>query len=167
MSAIDTNILVRFIVRDDASQCDKVNRLIRIHAELGEPIAVPVTVVLELEWVLRARFKFSKEAVLSTFDMLMAAEEIGFESLLAVKVALFAYRQCSADFADCLHLALVAYAGECPMLTFDRKAAQMNGSRLLSSELLDDLELLARQSREGFESTGVGGPVSQSSTTSH
>ncbi len=145
MSAIDTNALVRYIVRDDAKQFDLVSRLIGLHSDLGEPIFVPVTVLLELEWVLRARFRFSKTQVLEAIDTLLSAKELLFESALAVRVALRAYRDCTADLADCLHLALATQAGERPMVTFDRRASRMRGARLLSDELLQEVQISARQ----------------------
>ena len=143
MPAVDTNILVRFIVRDDALQLESVIRLMRQCADCGELIFVPVTVLLELEWVLRARFNFSKEEVIEAFDALLAADALVFESQLAVNVALFTYQLVRADFADCLHLALVNQSGECPMFTFDRRAAEMDGARPLSTASLDETDLSA------------------------
>ena len=75
MPAVDTNILVRFIVRDDALQLESVIRLMRQCVDCGELIFVPVTVLLELEWVLRARFNFSKEEVIEAFDALRECQE--------------------------------------------------------------------------------------------
>lgn len=143
MPAVDTNILVRFIVRDDALQLESVIRLMQQSVGRGEPIFVAVTVLLELEWVLRARFKFSKEEVIEAFDALLAADALVFESQLAVNVALLTYPLGGAEFADCLHLALVNQSGECPMFTFDRQAARMDGARLLSAASLDEMDLSA------------------------
>jgi predicted nucleic-acid-binding protein len=71
MPALDTNVLVRYIVLDDAAQLAAARRLIsRILAE-GSTLFVPVTVVLELEWVLRSSYGFDKDADTSTFDCLI------------------------------------------------------------------------------------------------
>ena len=93
---------------------------------------VPVTVVLELEWVLRSRFKFSKDGVLLTLSSLFSAAELAFESERALEAALQLLRNGSADFADCLHVALAAQAGEQPLWTFDKNAAKVNGAQLLA-----------------------------------
>lgn len=92
---------------------------------------MPVTVVLELEWVLRSNFAFSKDDVLLTLSSLFSAAELSFESERALEVALQLFRKGSADFADCLHVALAAKAGEQPLWTFDKGAAKVSGAQLL------------------------------------
>ncbi len=62
MAALDTNVLVRFLVQDDAAQGEAAARLIRNGIRAGTPLFVPVTVRLELEWVLRSAFGFDKAA---------------------------------------------------------------------------------------------------------
>lgn len=131
MAALDTNVLVRYVVRDDAAQLAAAKRLIaRLVAE-RESIFVPVTVVLELEWVLRASFGYGKDDVLQVLSSLFSAAELSFESERALEVALQLYREDSADFADCLHVALAAQAGEQPLWTFDKAAAKVPGAEIL------------------------------------
>ncbi len=98
----------------------------------GSTLFVPVTVVLELEWVLRSSFEFGKDDVLITLSSLFSAAELSFESDRSLEVALQLFRKGSADFADCLHVALAARAGEQPLWTFDKAAAKVNGARLLT-----------------------------------
>jgi predicted nucleic-acid-binding protein len=131
MPALDTNVLVRYIVQDDPSQLAAAKRLIRRCVAEGSTLFVPVTVVLELEWVLRSSFAFAKEDVLMTLSTLFSAAELTFESERALEVALQLFRKGSADFADCLHIALAAQAGEQPLWTFDKGASQVSGARLL------------------------------------
>ena len=64
MPALDTNVLVRYIVQDDAAQLAAAKRLIGRCVAQGSTLFIPVTVVLELEWVLRSRFEFDKGAVM-------------------------------------------------------------------------------------------------------
>ncbi len=132
MPALDTNVLVRYIVQDDAAQLAAARRLISHCVAEGAPLFVPVTVVLELEWVLRARYGFGKDEVLRTLSGLFSAVELNFESERALEVALQLFRQGSAELADCLHVALATQAGEPPLWTFDRNAAKVNGARLLA-----------------------------------
>jgi predicted nucleic-acid-binding protein len=131
MPALDTNVLVRYVVQDDTAQLAAAKRLISRCLAEGLSIFVPVTVVLEFEWVLRASFRFVKEDVLQVLSNLFSAAELTFESERALEVALQLYREGSADFADCLHIALTTQAGEQPLWTFDKGAARVSGAQLL------------------------------------
>ena len=132
MAALDTNVLVRFLVQDDAAQGRAATRLIRGGVLAGRPLFVPVTVLLELEWVLRSAFGFDKAAVLHALFGLLGSFELRFESESAVEAALAQYEHGAADFADCLHAALAGQAGEQPLWTFDRAASGVDGARLLT-----------------------------------
>ncbi len=132
MPALDTNVLVRYIVQDDAAQFAAAKRLIRRCVAEGSALFVPVTVVLEFEWVLRSSFEFGKDDVLMTLSSLFSAAELNFESERALEVALQLFREGSADFADCLHVALATQSGEQPLWTFDKGAAKLNGAQLLA-----------------------------------
>jgi predicted nucleic-acid-binding protein len=132
MAALDTNVLVRYIVQDDAAQLAAAKRLISRCVGQGLALFVPVTVVLELEWVLRSNFGFAKDDVLQTLSSLFSAAELSFESERALEVALQLFRKGSADFADCLHVALANQAGEAPLWTFDKGAAKVSGAQLLA-----------------------------------
>ena len=132
MPALDTNVLVRYIVQDDLSQLALAKRLINRAIAEGSTLLVPVTVVLELAWVLRASFAFGKDDVLMTLSSLFSAAELTFESERALEVALQLFRKGSADFADCLHVALATQAGALPLWTFDKGAAKVSGAQLLA-----------------------------------
>lgn len=132
MPALDTNVLVRFLVEDDAAQLATARRLLRRTIAAGETLFIPVTVVVELEWVLRASFGFSKTDILRTMSQLLSSVELAFESEGAVELALVQYQEGAADFSDCLHVALAAAAGEIPLWTFDRSAAKVAGAQLLT-----------------------------------
>jgi predicted nucleic-acid-binding protein len=129
--ALDTNVLVRYVVRDDGAQLAAARRLIERCIDEGQSLFVPVTVVLELEWVLRSSFDCSRDDVMQVLSSLFSAAELTFESERALEVALQLFREGSADFADCVHVALAAQAGEQPLWTFDRRAARIPGAQLL------------------------------------
>lgn len=131
MPALDANVLVRYVVRDDDVQLAAARRLIRKCVADGQTLFVPVTVTLEFEWVLRASFEYAKEQVMAVLSSLFSAAELSFESERALEVALQLYRNGSADFADCLHVALAAQAGESPLWTFDRRAAKVSGAQAM------------------------------------
>jgi predicted nucleic-acid-binding protein len=131
--ALDTNVLVRYLVEDDAAQFAAARKLIKRCVTAGQSLFIPVTVALELEWVLRSSFGFGKDAVVRTLSDLLSSTELSFESERALEVALLLYRECSADFSDCLHIALAVEAGEQPLWTFDRVASKVDGARSLSA----------------------------------
>jgi predicted nucleic-acid-binding protein len=132
MAALDTNILVRYLVQDDAAQLAAARRLIRKCVNEGQTLYVPVSVSVELEWVLRSSFGFGKEEVVQTLSQLLAAAELSFESEGALEFALLLYKKGSADYSDCVHVALAAQAGEQPLWTFDKAASKVEGARLLA-----------------------------------
>ena len=132
MASLDTNILVRLLVQDDPHQTAVVHQLLAHSIQNAETLFVPVTVSLELEWVLRARYGFAKADIVHTLSTLLRAVELSFESEPALEMALLHYEQSSADYADCLHVALAELAQAQPLWTFDKAAAKTPGARLLA-----------------------------------
>lgn len=132
MAAIDTNILVRFLVHDDDRQLALARKLLTNAIHAGETLYVPVTVMLELEWVLRSSYGFAKPQVVATLSSLLAAAELSFGAEDAVEIGLAVYAQGGADFSDCVHVALAHTAKESPLWTFDRAAAKVAGAKLLA-----------------------------------
>jgi predicted nucleic-acid-binding protein len=128
--ALDTNILVRYVVQDDSAQLAAARRLITRCVEEGQSLFVPVTVMIELEWVLRSSFEFGKDDVIQVVSSLLSAAELSFESERALEVALHLFREGTAEFADCVHVALASQAGEQPLWTFDKRAARVPGATL-------------------------------------
>ena len=131
MPALDTNVLVRLLVGDDAPQLARVRALIEDSARLDEALFVPLTVTLELEWVLRARYGFAKDAILTTLVGLLETRELEFQDEASVERALFFYRSTNADFAECLHIGSTITHDRTPFLAFDRTASRLEGAELL------------------------------------
>ena len=138
MPALDTNVLVRYLVQDDRAQFAAAKRLIGRCLDEGLSLFVPVTVVLELEWVLRSNFEFAKGDILQALSSLFSATELTLESERALEVELQLFRESTADFADCLHIALATQAGEQPLWTFDKVAAKVSGAQLLTKARTGD-----------------------------
>ena len=131
MPALDTNVLVRYIVQDEETQGAAARRLNRRSIDDGRALFVPITVALEIEWVLRSNFEYSKDRVMAILSNLLSAAELTFESERAFEVALHLYRDSSADFADCLHIALASRARELPLRTLDKRAAKVSSAQAL------------------------------------
>lgn len=100
MRAIDTNVLVRALVRNEPASARRAEALLRDH-----PVYVPVTVILELEWVLRSRYGFSATVISQALEKISALEKV----VIAERDAVIAAAGKLArgwDFADALHHAL-------------------------------------------------------------
>jgi predicted nucleic-acid-binding protein len=133
MPGLDTNVLVRWLVEDDDDQTARVQTLFESSRASQATLFVPSTVMLELEWVLRSRYRFDKAAVLQAVNLL-ETQELEFQAEAALEGALHLYRQGgAAEFADCLHAGLCGAADRTPLLTFDEKASRLPDVTLLDT----------------------------------
>lgn len=132
MPALDTNVLIRWLTDDDARQSAAISELLASAAKKDQRLFITVTVVMEIEWVLRSRYRFDRPSVTAALDALLNVAELEFQSEPALEQALWLFKQAgSPDFSDCLHLALASQAGPRPFLTFDERAARLEGALLV------------------------------------
>ena len=127
MLGIDTNVLVRFLVRDDQTQFEKARKLLKREVSSGRRVFINQLVLLEAEWVLRSRYGLTKTQMLETISGLLDAPDIQLEEEPAVEEALFIWRDAKADFADCLIGARNRRLGCKATATFDTKALKLPG----------------------------------------
>jgi len=127
MLGIDTNVLVRFLVRDDAVQFERARKLIRREVAAGHRIFVSQLVLLEIEWVLRSRYGSTKIEIIAAVSGLLDATDVQLEGEAAIEEALFVWKDSAADFADCLIGAQNKRLGCRATATFDVKAAKLPG----------------------------------------
>ena len=127
MLGIDTNVLVRFLVRDDELQFDKARKLIRREIAAGRQVLVNHLVILETEWVLRSRYCLSKIDIVAAISGLLDATEMQIEDEPTVEEALYVWKESAADFADCLIGAKNRRLGCRATATFDTKASKLPG----------------------------------------
>lgn len=113
MRAIDTNVLVRFLAKDDPQQSDKARRIV----ESGD-VYVSTTVFLETEWVLRSAYEFEAARIVDAFESFAGLPGIVLEDPDLLALALGLARE-GLDFADALHLGRAQ--GCDAFVTFDRK----------------------------------------------
>ena len=103
MRGLDTNVLVRYYVRDAVDAATQRQReLARALIESGEPLAVCDTVVLELEWVLRGYYKLPPAQVLAALRHLFSLSHITFDDRRVLQRAIENF-SAGLDFADALH----------------------------------------------------------------
>jgi predicted nucleic-acid-binding protein len=114
MIALDTNVLVRLVTADDAAQA----RHVAARIDSGDAFFVPLTVALELEWVLRGAYKLAPARVVAAFEALLSIRNLRFADDQLLSRALNQFRM-GLDFADALHLE--AAKGCTQMLSFDTK----------------------------------------------
>ena len=115
MLAVDTNVIVRYLTRDDAEQFAKANALIR-----DEEVFVRATVLLETEWVLRRGYRFSRTQIIAALAAFAGLPRVTLEEPTAAAKALDWARR-GMDFADALHL---AKAWGCDaLISFDQRFA--------------------------------------------
>lgn len=122
MRAVDTNVLVRYYLRDEVTQACLAERILA-----GGDVFAPKTVVLELEWVLRAVAERPADKVLACPEHLLALPGIAVEDDDQVDAALRLSRE-GIDFADALHHAACAHCRE--LVTFDDRRFARRAARL-------------------------------------
>ena len=121
MIALDTNILVRFLVDDDRAQADIANALVNHPAG----IFIAKTTLLELEWELRHAYQIDKKTLVSGLRSLLGLPNATIESVSQVAEAMKDFAE-GMDFADALHLASSHSAVK--TYTFDKKFARLGTS---------------------------------------
>ncbi len=127
MLGIDTNVLVRFLVRDDQTQFEKVRKLLKREVSNGRRVFINQFVLLETEWVLRSRYCLAKTKMLETISGLLDAPDVQLEDEPSIEEAVFVWRDANADFADCLIGARNRRLGCKATATFDTKASKLPG----------------------------------------
>jgi predicted nucleic-acid-binding protein len=127
MLGIDTNVLVRYLVRDDRSQYDRARRLINRAVGTGEPVLVSQLVLLEAEWVLRSRYELAKSDILVALSALLKSADLAFEDEPSIEQAIYSWKDSVAEFADCMIDARNRQLGCRATATFDSKALKLAG----------------------------------------
>ena len=131
MIALDTNLLVRLLIQDDASQARAVERLFARARRDATPLFVADVVLCELVWVLARRAKQPRAEIAGAMERLLDADMIVVADVGIARRALVAYRDGAGDFADYMirEQALSAGAGE--VVTFDRALKGEAGFKIL------------------------------------
>jgi predicted nucleic-acid-binding protein len=129
--ALDTNVLVRFLVQDDVDQAKIAGEIIDQLTDAA-PGFIGREVVVELVWVLERAYGYERANIATAFDGLLSARELLLEDADDIGPALELYRNEGFGFADLMIAAAARRAGAVELVTFDRKAARLSCVRLLS-----------------------------------
>jgi predicted nucleic-acid-binding protein len=124
--AVDTNVLVRLVVRDDADQVRAAEEFIASGAWVSH------LVLAETTWVLDAVYDRSVEQIAMAIDMLLNHEHLTVQDADVVAAATENFRKRPAlGFSDCLVVEIARKAGHLPLGTFDRDLAKLSGAARL------------------------------------
>jgi predicted nucleic-acid-binding protein len=123
MRAVDTNVVVRLVVRDDPEQVDVAEKFISGGAWVSH------LVLVETIWVLDAVYECTAEHIAIAVDMLLNHETLTLQDADVVISALEQFRKRPAlGFSACLVLETARKAGHLPLGTFDRDLAMLDGA---------------------------------------
>ena len=133
MIGIDTNVLVRLLVRDHAAQLRAAEKFVSTHCTTANPGFVSRVVIAELAWVLGDVYGYDRHEIAGALRALRNVTQLKLDAAEAVESALEDFAASSAEFTDCLIARLNRSAGCEFTVTFDRKASKIAGFRLLST----------------------------------
>ena len=129
MIGLDTNVLVRYLTKDDEAQWQQATQLI----QSSERCFITNIVLCEMVWVLRGEpYQYSKDEILTTLEAMLQSPTFEFENRSAVYQAVQRTKKGRADFSDYLIGAVALQLYSCETVTFDRKLKDEKGFRCLS-----------------------------------
>ena len=123
MRAVDTNVLVRLVTRDDRKQIAAAEPFV------SKGAWVSTLVLMEATWVLTAVYDLTHAEIATAIDMLLHHRDLTIQESDSVAAALDQYRNRPVlGFSDCLILETARKAGHLPLGTFDRNLAKLDGA---------------------------------------
>lgn len=123
MPAVDTNVLVRLIARDDAKQVRSAEAFVR------EGAWVSLLALAETTWVLTSAYDFAPGRIASGIEMLLDHRQLVLQDRASVAATLDSFRKHpKLRFADCLTVEVARAAGHSPLGTFDKDLAKIEGA---------------------------------------
>jgi len=126
MYALDTNVLIRYLVQDDKEQAEKAAYYIE-RLTLGVRAFISCIVLCEVNWVLKTAYKISKDARIATLKKILSIAAFDIEHTPCCAKALKHYEKGQADFSDYLIQEIARVNGYATLLTFDEKAQRNPG----------------------------------------
>lgn len=123
MRAVDTNVLVRLLVRDDAAQTTAAETFVESGAWVSQ------IVLAETLWVLDAVYERTSAQIAKATDLLLNHRHLTLQDADVIALALEHFRARPAlGFSDCLVLEIARKAGHLPLGTFDKRLGKLDGA---------------------------------------
>ncbi|MCX7063491.1 MAG: type II toxin-antitoxin system VapC family toxin [Proteobacteria bacterium] len=124
MIGIDTNVLIRYIAQDDATQSARAIRLIERECSAATPGFVGLVVLVEIVWVSESSYGAKRDEVVEIVRRLLSIRQLVVQDSEIVWKALRSFESGKVDFADCLIQGVAAAAGCDRTMTFDKQASK-------------------------------------------
>jgi predicted nucleic-acid-binding protein len=131
MIAVDTNILVRFLVGDDEQQSKKVYKIFKDSENEKLQVYVALLVILELIWVLESAYKIDRDDIINSLDQMILMPIFDFENLEVIQQFIPEAKKSNFDLSDLLIAHSSTQAGCDKVITFDKKASKHSLFKLL------------------------------------
>ncbi len=131
MIAVDTNVLVRLFVNDDAAQAAKARALFDAHADEDDSLWIADVVLTELVWALAGCYSRPRSDIVTVLRALAGNATVQLESAASIGDATALYERGPADFVDCLRAAKARARGCTALRSFDKKMKGLPGVALL------------------------------------
>jgi predicted nucleic-acid-binding protein len=126
MIALDTNVLVRYIVQDDKKQAKQASKIIEALSS-DNPAFISCIVLCEVNWVLKTAYKISKQECVSVLKRILSVSVFDIERMACCAKALQRYEKELADFSDYLIHEIAKQEGYETVITFDKNAHKSQG----------------------------------------
>jgi len=127
VTGVDTNILARYLLRDDAAQAARAAQ----ELERDDRFFIGIVVLCELVWVLETGYNFKRSEIAAAIEKILATAQFEVEDKDLALSALQDFRRTLADFSDCLIGRRNRAVGVAETVTFDRTLKGLEGFRLL------------------------------------
>ncbi|MEA2564191.1 MAG: hypothetical protein QOH06_5695 [Acidobacteriota bacterium] len=127
MIALDTNILIRLLTKDDPDQTALAEELLQKAADAEESCFISDPVLCEVEWLLESSYRAKRRDVLAAMQELLGGDLFVFEDREVLRQAIVKYQESKADFSDCLIGAKARSRGARATYTFERALAREPG----------------------------------------
>ncbi len=132
MIALDTNVLLRYLVQDDPVQSVRATEIIERRLTERNPGFISLVCILEIVWVLGGLYKRTRGEIAQHIEMILAADTLEVQNEQEVYQAVVALRNGTGTFEDALIGGMGIWRGCSATLTFDQDAAKrLNGFRLI------------------------------------
>lgn len=126
MIGLDTNVVIRYLMKDDAQQFARADALIESAIKNNESLHICLVVICEVVWVLKYHYKIKKEDICDFLEILLHTDHMEVENREIALNSFKAYQNSQADFADCVIGYTNQFEGCTTTFTFDAQAIKLS-----------------------------------------